>query len=201
MLSSMVPKSQQSAAEATALRGHPGCWRLEVGRTLALRPRQRSVMTVVQGRVWITQEQGARERGARDADCFLGPGECWEAAPGRLVVLEPVGAAPVQAVAFRWERAGALARCQAPARQAWAAAMCQPRRELAQALREAGRALRAVGGGRGAPGGRWLALVIAQAHPRARAAALRGALMRFCDEWWPPLSLDAAPPCIHHRGR
>jgi hypothetical protein len=142
MPSAKVPESQQSTAAPAALRGHPGCWRLEVGRTLALTPRQRSVLRVVQGRVWVTQAQDPRHGGAREADAFVGPGECWEAEPGRLVVLEPVGPGPAQAVAFRWEpvRAAVPAR----ARLAWAAAVRPAWCDLQQALREAARALRGV---------------------------------------------------------
>ncbi|MBO9677179.1 MAG: DUF2917 domain-containing protein [Acidovorax sp.] len=136
MSSAHVLESQQSPVASTAVRGRPGCWKLDAGRTLALRPRQRSVLAVEQGRVWVTQT-GAQ--GAREADCFLDPGERWEAAPGRLVVLEPVGTG--QAVAFRWDPVVPAA----PVRVDWEGAVLQPLRDLAQAVHDTARAVRGVG--------------------------------------------------------
>ncbi|QNP58763.1 DUF2917 domain-containing protein [Paenacidovorax monticola] len=138
MSSAHVLESQQSTVASTAVRGRPGCWKLDAGRTLALRPRQRSVLAVEQGRVWVTQTQTGAQ-GAREADCFLGPGERWEAAPGRLVVLEPVG--PGQAVAFRWDPVVPAA----PVRVDWEGAVLQPLRDLAQAVHDTARAVRGVG--------------------------------------------------------
>ncbi|MFT3813620.1 MAG: DUF2917 domain-containing protein [Acidovorax sp.] len=68
-----VPNPQQSPA---------GCFRLAAGRTLALRPRARSVLAMKQGRVWLTQG---------DEDIVVSPGERWVARPGGLVVIEPLG--------------------------------------------------------------------------------------------------------------
>lgn len=139
MQSVHVLESQQSTVAPTAVRGRAGCWTLEVGRTLALHPRRRSVLTVVQGRVWLTQFGGQVLRGE---DCFLGPGERWVAEPGRRVVLEPVGPGVVQAVAFRWEPLPSAA----PAAAEWEGAVRQPLRDLARSGAEALHAARGVAG-------------------------------------------------------
>ncbi len=140
MLTVYVPKSQQSAVAATAVRSHSGCWTLETGRALALQPRRRSALTVARGRVWLTQSGGSDQRAQ---DLFLEAGERWVAEPGRRVVLEPVGLAPGEAAAFRWDPLPHAL----PAEAAWEGGVRQPLRDLVRAAHDVAGALMRLAAG------------------------------------------------------
>jgi hypothetical protein len=54
MLSCPLLESQQSAAFAPAGRAFPGGWKIHAKRALTLCPRERSVIEMSQGRIWLT---------------------------------------------------------------------------------------------------------------------------------------------------
>ena len=54
MVSPGILESQQSVQAPLAGRTAAGCWKLTAGTALSLRPRQRGVLEVAQGRVWLT---------------------------------------------------------------------------------------------------------------------------------------------------
>lgn len=115
MLSRPVLESQQSAAFAPAGRAFPGGWNILPGRALTLCPRERSVIEMNQGRLWLTFT-GPHHGHANDlGDRFLMAGDWLVVEAGQTVVLEAfvlaqemsrerAQAAPVDVV-FRWDRA------------------------------------------------------------------------------------------------
>ena len=140
MFPAHVPESQQSTVAVTVVRRRSGCWTLAPGRALALQPRRRSALTVVRGRIWVTQSGGP---GQHVEDRFLAAGECWVAEPGRRVVLEPAGLAPGEEAAFHWDPLpGAV-----PAEAAWEGGVRQPLRDLARAARDVAGALARLAAG------------------------------------------------------
>ena len=111
MLSRPVLESQQSAAFAPAGRAFPGGWNIKPGRALTLCPRERSVIEMNQGRLWLTFTGPHRGHANDLGDRFLMPGDWLVVEPGQTVVLEAfvlaqelAKATPVDVV-FRWDRA------------------------------------------------------------------------------------------------
>jgi hypothetical protein len=145
--------------DPAALAGHraaAGSWKLAAGRALSLRPRQRSVLEIAQGRAWVTLGEGARgwPSTARSAggDRVLVAGERLAIEPGMHVVVEAwtaPGAQPhgADALAFRWDVAPVTCalvegrpECSAAAAE-WDCAVVQPLRDLGRALAQGGRAV------------------------------------------------------------
>ena len=126
MVSPGILESQQSVQAPRAGRTAAGCWKLTAGTALSLHPRQRGVLEVAQGRVWLTA--------SGSADYVLLAGERWVVEAGQHVVLEawsPAGAAS-EPVAFRWDVAAApLAAAE------WEQGVAQPLRDLLQAVADA----------------------------------------------------------------
>ena len=124
-----VLESQQSVQAAVAGRTAAGCWKLAPGRALSLHPRERSVLEIAQGRVWLTLS------GASPADHVLQAGDRIAIAAGQHVVMEawsPAGmAAEGVAFAFDGDRAPALAPVRSAAE--WECGVVQPLRDLVQA--------------------------------------------------------------------
>ena len=149
-----VLESQQSVQAAVAGRSAAGCWKLTPGRALSLHPRERSVLEIAQGRVWLTLS------GASPADHVLQAGDRIAIAAGQHVVMEawtPAGL-PGEDVAFHW--LGAPAPVPAQAQRAlrpgaeWECGVVQPLRDLVQALAQGGRAVGLAGAQALGAGGR-----------------------------------------------
>ncbi len=158
-----VLESQQSVHADLAGRRAAGCWKLAPGRALSLRPRQRSVLEIAQGRAWVTLADSARgwpwTARSAGADLVLQAGERLSIAPGRHVVVElwsAPGTEPhaADALAFRWDVApatcalvearpqgSAAAAAAAAAAVEWDCAVVQPLRDLGDALAQGGRAV------------------------------------------------------------
>lgn len=105
-MSSLSPLSHPTAAPTPgrALAGH---WKLPAGRVLSLYPRERSVLEITLGRVWLTGADGP----GPGADHVLAAGERLVVEPGRHVVIEPWAGAGWPAAAFRWDAAAAPMPC------------------------------------------------------------------------------------------
>jgi hypothetical protein len=73
----------QAAVPAAVRRG---AWQLAPGQAISLRARGDSVLSVRQGRVWVTRD--ATERHGSE-DLVLAPGETLEVLAGQRVVMEP----------------------------------------------------------------------------------------------------------------
>ena len=101
-----VLESQQSAVPTEVGRTAPGYWQLAAGRALSLRPRDRSVLEIAQGRVWLTHNGvSATDPPGAVADHVLCAGDGLTIAAGAHVAIEPwtlPGAPEALAVAFRW---------------------------------------------------------------------------------------------------
>jgi|GEM_PF-3862481 len=118
--SSLLPSSLASVRG----RAQAGHWKLPAGRALSLYPRERGVLEITLGRVWIT----APDIHGASVDQVLVAGERLVVRPGVHVVIEPWGCAGWPAAAFRWDRV------PSPVRADWERSVAQPARELAQAL-------------------------------------------------------------------
>ena len=164
-----VLESQQSVQAAVAGRSAAGCWKLTPGRALSLHPRERSVLEIAQGRVWLTlsgtlprsQPAGMpTDLALGVADHLLQAGDRLDIAAGQHVVMEawtPAGS-PGEDVAFHW--LGAPAPVPAQAQRAlrpgaeWECGVVQPLRDLVQALAQGGRAVGLAGAQALGAGGR-----------------------------------------------
>ena len=122
----------------------PGCWKLEAGRALTMRPRTGGVLRIAQGRVWVTME--TQHDDARAAgDLFLVPGRGLVLQAGQRVVIESYGAEREAEAFFSWDpMPHSQARTVDGATRGagrWQAAVGQPMRDLGLALALAGTAL------------------------------------------------------------
>ncbi|MDD0840966.1 DUF2917 domain-containing protein [Curvibacter sp. HBC61] len=142
MLSRPVLESQQSAAVIPAGRAFPGGWKLVAQRAVTFRPRERSVMEVTQGRIWLTFSGPHRGHGNESGDRFLSPGDCLLVEAGQTVVMEAFSR---EEVTFRWDWAlpGVVVSEVQPARpftepqatsSAWQRDVRQPLADLGRAL-------------------------------------------------------------------
>ena len=78
---------------------------LASGRALRLHARDRSVLRVVQGRLWATFD-GPHQGAPNDlGDRFLGAGECLELFPGRNLLIEAWDQSVAEPARFSFERA------------------------------------------------------------------------------------------------
>jgi hypothetical protein len=142
MLSRPVLESQQSAMAPVAGRVLAGSWKLEAGRAITLNPRERSVLEISQGRVWLSVGAAPGQPGQVTEDIVLDRGQTLAIEPGQQVVMESWylrGGAP-KAVAFRWDVAPAATVLADPAMD-WECGVAQPLRDLVCALGQGGRAV------------------------------------------------------------
>ena len=141
-MSSLSPLSLPTAAptHGRALAGH---WKLPAGRVLSLYPRERSVLEITLGRVWLTGADGP----GPGADHVLAAGERLVVEPGRHVVIEPWAGAGWPAAAFRWD--AAPAPHAVPLSAQWERGVALPLRDLSQALGCLGRAVAMAAGAAG----------------------------------------------------
>ena len=139
--------THQSTLEAhQSLPGHslPGCWKLEAGRALTLRPRSSGVLRIADGRVWVTMDT-LREGDQAAGDLFLVPGRGLVVQAGQRVVIESSGMDRQMAAYFSWDplpqhQAHAVDRATRDAGR-WQIGVAQPVRDLGLALGQAGAAL------------------------------------------------------------
>ncbi|MDH4418201.1 MAG: DUF2917 domain-containing protein [Acidovorax sp.] len=164
-----VLESQQSVQAVLAGRSAAGCWKLTPGRALSLHPRERGVLEIAQGRVWLTLSGALPSHQPADlpadwvpgvVDHLLQPGDCLDIAAGQHVVMEswsPAGL-PGEDVAFHWHGAAATGPAQGqralrPAAE-WECGVVLPLRDLVQALAQGGRAVGLAGAQALGAGGR-----------------------------------------------
>lgn len=191
-----VLESQQSVHADLAGRSAAGCWKLAAGRALSLHPRhprQRSVLEIAQGRVWLTvspaspwhSRQSAAAAASAAVDQVLQAGERLTIEPGQHVVMEAwsqSGEGPnADAVAFRWDRAPAAAwapslaglQAHTSAASDWECGVVQPLRDLVHALGQGGRAVGTALADMAAAGGRFAAGLARFALHRIAAPSTR----------------------------
>ena len=189
-----VLESQQSAHADLAGRSVAGCWKLAAGRALSLHPRQRSVLEIVQGRVWLTVSaaspwhirQSATPAASAVVDHVLQAGERLTIEPGQHVVMEAWSQsgdrAHVGPLAFHWDlapaSAGAAALSASPfarssAASDWECGVVQPLRDLVHALGQGGRAVGTALADMVAAGGRFAAGLARFALHRIAAPSTR----------------------------
>lgn len=145
MSSRTVLESQQSAIAPVAGRVLAGSWKLDAGRAITLNPRERSVLEISQGRVWLSVSARPGQQDQATEDIVLVRGQTLVIEPGQRVVMESWylrGGAP-NAVAFCWDTAPAAALVADPAVD-WERGVAQPLRELVCALGQGGRAMGAA---------------------------------------------------------
>lgn len=80
-------------------------WELSAGQALTLRARQAGRLCVVQGRLWLTFSDAARDSRVRAGDHFLLPGQSLALAVGETVVLESWAIDQGMPACLRWEPA------------------------------------------------------------------------------------------------
>lgn len=142
MSSRTVLESQQSAIASTAGRVLAGSWKLDAGRAITLNPRERSVLEISQGRVWLSVGARPGQPDQATEDIVLAQGQALVIEAGQQVVMESWylrGGAPT-AVAFCWDAVPAAAVVSDPALD-WERGVAQPLRELVCALGQGGRAV------------------------------------------------------------
>jgi hypothetical protein len=66
-----------------------GAWKLAAGRAITLEPRERGLLKVVQGRLWVTFDGPHHGRLNESGDHVMGAGEQVHLVPGQRVVAEP----------------------------------------------------------------------------------------------------------------
>ena len=133
-----------------------GCWNLDAGRAMTLRPRENGTLEIARGRVWVTLGGGSGLLPDAFGDHVLASGERLATAPGQHVVVEAWGpSGAVDAAAFRWDPV-AVPDCSAAARD-WDCGVVQPLRDMGHALGQGARALGAAFGDALAAGGRLVA--------------------------------------------
>lgn len=131
-----------------------GCWKLEAGRAVTLRPTVAGLLRIAQGRVWVTGE-GPHER--LTGDLFLEAGMCLPVRAGQRLVIEPFGATGPCPAAFDWVPAFARPTSR------WPATLARPASDLRLAVGALGAALWGAAGALARLAGALLGLVPAGA--------------------------------------
>ncbi len=124
----------------------PGCWKLDAGRAVTLRPQEAGVLRVAHGQVWITLDEPRHGHGNELGDHFLSPGEALAIRAGQRLVLEPWDAAGPAPAWFSWDPQFAGARHARRVARGWRVAVLQPLDELRLAFGALARALGGVAG-------------------------------------------------------
>ena len=121
----------EQPAAGTAL---PGCWKLDAGRAVTLRPHEAGVLRVAHGQVWATLQGPHRGRGNNLGDHFLRPGESLALRAGQRLVLEPWDHAGHAPAWFSWDPQSAAAHHLGRPARRWSVAVVQPLDDLRLAL-------------------------------------------------------------------
>lgn len=124
----------------------PGCWKLEAGQAVTLRPHEAGVLRISRGQVWATLDGPHRGPGNDLGDHFLIPGESLALLAGQRLVLEPWDAAGPAPAWFGWDPQFAAAEQPRRAVRGWSVAVLQPLGDLRLALGGLTRALAGVAG-------------------------------------------------------
>lgn len=140
----MTHPTTLEAHQSTTGQPLPGCWKLDAGRALTLRPRSSGVLRIAHGRVWVTMDLLHADAQAA-GDLFLVPGRGLVVQAGQRVVIESSGTDRQMAAYFSWDplpqqQAHAVDRATHHAGR-WQSAVAQPVRDLGLALGQAGAAL------------------------------------------------------------
>ena len=114
--------------------------KLDTGKALTLRAKQRSVLRITQGRVWATLSHADADSRVLAGDHFLSQGQRLTLLPGQELVMESFESSasshPATAY-FSWETPGVAAnalRDPQPERRAVGMGVLQPRRDGRHAL-------------------------------------------------------------------
>ena len=123
----------------------PGCWKLDAGRALTLRPREAGVLRIAHGRVWVTSDAPRIGPGNESGDFFLEPGKGLVVQAGQQLVIESAGVQSASSAYFSWDplpQAQAQSVSDAAVQRAsrWQSGVAQPMRDLGLALGQAGAA-------------------------------------------------------------
>lgn len=144
----MTTQTIHATHESLSISALPGCWKLDAGRALTLRPAAAGVLRIAHGRVWVTMDMLRGDTQA-SGDLFLVPGRGLVVQAGQRVVIESASVERQAAAYFSWDplpQAHAVGRAlQAAGR--WQQAVVQPVRDLGHALGQAGAALGRLAGG------------------------------------------------------
>ena len=124
-----LPLEQPAAGAAL-----PGCWKLDTGRAVTLRPHEAGVLRVAQGQVWATLQGPHRGRGNDLGDHFLRRGESLALRAGQRLVLEPWDATSQAPAWFSWDPQSAAAHHPGHSARGWSVAVVQPLNDLRLAL-------------------------------------------------------------------
>lgn len=139
----MIAQTTLDAHQSLTGSALPGCWKLEAGRALSLRPRASGVLRIAQGRAWVTMDMLHADLQAA-GDLFLVPGRGLVVQAGQRIVIESSDAERQAAAYFSWDplpqaKAQALRAARRTGR--WQLAVAQPVRDLGSALGQAGLAM------------------------------------------------------------
>jgi len=105
----------------------PECWKLAPDRALTLQPDSAGILSVSQGRVWVTSE-GPHQGPANDwGDVVLGSGQQLRLLAGQQVVIEAYGEAVNAPAFFSWEPSSAPVLRQRVVAVPWGDALARPR--------------------------------------------------------------------------
>ena len=130
----MTTQTALHLEQPTAGAALPGCWKLEAGRAVTLRPHEAGVLRVAQGQVWATTQGPHRGLGNELGDHFLRPGESLTLRTGQQLVLEPWDGAGHAPAWFSWDPQSAAAHPPRRAARGWNVAVGQPLDDLRLAL-------------------------------------------------------------------
>lgn len=101
--SSLSPLSLPARTAAVPPAVRRGAWQLPVGQAASLRAASTSVLSVRQGRVWVTRD--ATDKWGSE-DVVLAPGESMTVAAGQRIVMEPWDG---YGATYTWDAATTLA--------------------------------------------------------------------------------------------
>ncbi|KQP13620.1 DUF2917 domain-containing protein [Pseudorhodoferax sp. Leaf267] len=140
----MTTQATLEAHQSLSGESLPGCWKLEAGRALTMRPRASGVLRIAYGRVWVTMDT-LHDDAQAAGDLFLVPGRGLVVQAGQRVVIESAGTDRQAPAYFSWDPLGqtqAQAVRGALRGAGWQIAVAQPVRDIGLAL---GQATAAVG--------------------------------------------------------
>ncbi|MCW5654215.1 DUF2917 domain-containing protein [Hydrogenophaga sp.] len=133
--SASFPLATERADAVAPARG----WRLDARRAMSLRPKVPSVLSITQGRAWVTLGTAAKGAGNELGDHMLEAGQSLRVPAGARLVMEPWQPGVVEPVRFEWCTEPEARQATAPSR--FRREVVHPSHELAVALGQAAWAL------------------------------------------------------------